>query len=46
MPQTLTGIANNKISEVVQSFIDNDGAIKVTAEKESDGTWRVTAYLP
>lgn len=46
MPTTLTKIPSNEVANIVKSFIENDNATKVTAEKETDGTWRVTAYLP
>lgn len=45
MPQTLTGIPNDKVGEIVQSFIDNDGAIRVIATQNALGTWDVTAYF-
>lgn len=46
MPTTMTKIPSDQVANVVNSFIKNDGAIKITAEKGADGTWRVTAYLP
>jgi hypothetical protein len=46
MPTTLTKIPSDQVANVVNSFIKNDEATKITAEKEADGTWRVTAYLP
>ena len=46
MPTTMTKIPSDQVANIVNSFIKNDGAIKITAEKEADGTWRVTAYLP
>jgi hypothetical protein len=40
--ETLTGVPDDKVGEVVQSFID-DGAEHTVAEKENDGTFTVSA---
>ena len=38
-------VKKNDVGKVVQSYID-DGAKKVFAEKNSDGSWNVTAEFP
>ena len=44
LPQTMTGVPANRVGSIVQSFINNDGATKVTASKErGKNTWKVTA---
>ncbi len=45
MEKSITGIPTNKIANVVESFIFNDGATKVIVEQESAVLWRVTAYF-
>jgi hypothetical protein len=40
-----TDIAPEEVGQVVQDYID-EGHIKVTAVKQDDGTWTVTAVKP
>jgi hypothetical protein len=43
-PQLETGVLASDVGMVVQSFITNDGATKVTATKEpGKDTWKVVA---
>lgn len=46
MPTTILHISDTKVHDVVDKAIKFDDAIKVTAEKEDDGTWRITVYFP
>lgn len=39
-------VPQGKVGEIVQSYITNDGATKVTAERNASGTWTVTATIP
>ena len=46
--QQLQHVPKAQVGEVVQSFITNDGATKVTATEEpgSNDTWTVIAFIP
>ena len=40
-------VPKSKVGEIVQSYIDNDGATKVAAERQPTGTkWTITATVP
>ena len=44
LPQTVTGVPENQVGNVVQSFIDRDRATRITAKQEGGRyTWSVRA---
>lgn len=44
LPQTMTGVPASRVGGIVQSFIKNDGASKVTATQERGKlTWKIVA---
>ncbi len=42
LPPPITDVPADKVGEVVQDFIDNDGVTALTVKEKSDGTFVVT----
>ncbi len=42
MPKTMQAVPKDKVGEVVQSFLDNDGVKHLQVEQQPDGSFTVT----
>lgn len=40
----ISDVPQDKVGDIVQSFIDYDNATKVIVEKQSDGNFTIQAY--